>query len=154
MRQVAPPWALVYSLPDRQGHCWLHHTVGATGSAPVGGCHHPPSWEQPSVGPSEHVAPPPPLARIGSGRGRGQRGRRSRLFRIGGRGGSSPEADGGGGGGGGGPSSPPGLRLCLRLGSFGSGHGSDASPASGPVGRLPAGLGGAPAGLPRHPGKC
>ena len=46
-----------------------------------------------------------------------------------------------------------GLGLSSTLGSSGPRPGRNASPASGPAGRLPAGLGGTAAGLPRHPGE-
>lgn len=44
--------------------------------------------------------------------------------------------------------------LSSSLGSPGPQPGSNESPASRPPGRLSAGLGGAAAGLPRHPGEC
>lgn len=145
---MPPPWALVYSQSDRQGHCWQHHTIGIPRRAAL----HARAARPAALGPCG-PAPAPARPRIGSGGGRGQRARGPRLFPIGGSGGASPEADGGGGGGGGGASGRPGLRCCPRLGSSGPRPGRNASPASGPAGRLPAGLGGAAAGLPRHPGE-
>lgn len=51
---------------------------------------------------------------------------------------------------------PPASRVAAAsstLGSAGAGPGNHASHAPGPAGRLPAGLGGAAAGLPEHPGE-
>lgn len=96
----------------------------------------------------------PPRTRIGSGRGGACAFATQGPFPIGGCGGASPEADGGE------------RRWRLRrlrpagvaaasstLRSLGVGPGSHASHAPGPAGRLPAGLGGAAAGLPEHSGE-
>lgn len=126
---MPPPWALLYSQRDRQGHCWQHQQLasrveprrGATAALHARAA-------RPAASGACGPAPAPSRPRIGSGWGRGQRARGPRLFPIGGLGGASPEADGGGGGGGGGASGRPGLRCCPRL---------SASPARGPAAMHP-----------------